>query len=76
MEDMLKMIHALSILDEDNPDIKAILEIDTSDLNDEVEDEALLKDIVENLREFIPVAKKLCSAYFRLYQKIEAGELE
>lgn len=76
MEDMMKMIQALSMLDENNPDVKDILEMDTSDLNEEIENEALLKEIVENLREFIPVAKKLCTAYFRLYQKMEAGELE
>lgn len=76
MEDMMQMIQALSMLDENNPDVKDILEMDTSDLNEEIENEALLKEIVENLREFIPVAKRLCTAYFRLYQKMEAGELE
>lgn len=76
MEDMMKMIQVLSMLDENNPDLKDILEMDTSYLNDEIEDEALLKEIVENLREFIPVAKRLCMAYFRVYQKMEAGELD
>lgn len=76
MEEMMRMMQVLNMLDENNPDIKDILDTDTSDLNDEIENEALLKEIVENMREFIPIAKRLCTAYFRLYQKMEAGELE
>lgn len=76
MEDMMKMIQALSALDNLDPDIKEILEMDTSDLNDEIENEALLKEVIESLRNFIPAAKRMCTAYFRLYQKKEAGELE
>lgn len=76
MEDMLKMVQALSALNDLDPDIEEILEMDTSVLNDNIEDEALLKEIVESLMEFIPAAKRMCTAYFRLYQKREAGELE
>lgn len=75
-EDMMKMIQALSLMDESNPDLKDILEIDTSDLNDTIENERILKEIVLSLREFIPTAKRLCKAYFELYQLAEAGELE
>lgn len=75
-EDMMQMIQALSLLDENNPDIKAILDVDTDDLDDEIERERILKEIVLSLRAFIPTAKRLTKAYFELYQLMEAGELE
>lgn len=74
-EDMMQMIQALSLLDENNPDIKDILDTDTDDLDDEIENERILKEIVLSLKEFIPSAKRLCKAYFELYQLMEAGEL-
>jgi hypothetical protein len=74
-EDMMKMIQVLSLLDENNPDLKDILDADTSGLNDEIENERILKEAVLSLRDFIPTAKRLCKAYFELYQLIEAGEL-
>ncbi len=73
-EDMIKMIQALSLLDDN--DIKDILDTDTDDLDDEIENERILKEIVLSLRDFIPTAKRLCKAYFELYQLAEAGELE
>lgn len=75
-EDMMQMIQALSMLDENNPDIKDIIDTDVSELNDEIENERILKEIVLSMREFIPTAKRLCKAYFELYQLMEAGELE
>lgn len=75
-EDMMKMVKALSIMDENNPELKDILDMDTDDLDDEIESERILKEIILSLREFIPIAKRLCKSYFELYQLAEAGELE
>ena len=74
-EDMIKMIRALSLLDENDPDIKNIIDTDVSELNNEIENERVLKEVILSLKEFIPTAKRLCKAYFELYQLMEAGEL-
>ena len=75
-EDMMKMVQALSMLDESSPELKDILDTDTDELNDEIENERILKEIILSLREFIPLAKRLCRAYFELYQLAESGELD
>lgn len=75
-EDMMQLIQALSLLDENNPDLKDILDMDTDDLDDEIENERIFKEVILSLKEFIPTAKRLCKAYFELYQLAEAGELD
>lgn len=74
-EDMMKMFQALAKLDETD-DIKDIIEMDVDSLNEEIENERILKDIITSLRIFIPTAKKLCKAYIELYQLAESGELD
>lgn len=56
--------------------VKKLVDIDISDLNEEIENERLMKNLILTLRDYVSAANRVSQAYFEVYQQIMKEGLE